>query len=273
MSTYEAPQLNQLGKLARKRFGQNFLHDQNILRKIHAAINAKPTDKLVEIGPGTGALTEGLLAANPNLTAIELDKDLIAGLKAKFFNYPNFTLHQGDALKFDFTHLLDEASDTQLRLIGNLPYNISTPLLLHLFSYHAHIKDMHFMLQEEVVDRLAAAPNSGQWGRLSVISQYYCRIEKLFQVPPNCFVPRPKVNSAIVRLTFKPSEQLTALDTDILSETVRLSFSQRRKTLRNNLKGVITSTSIEKLGLNPQARPETLSLDDFIKLANFRVGN
>lgn len=266
-----ATSLAHLGKLARKRFGQNFLHDQNILHKIHLAINAKPEDQLVEIGPGTGALTEGLLAANPRLTAIELDKDLIAGLKTKFFNYPDFTLHQGDALKFDFASL---ASPQQpLRLIGNLPYNISTPLLIKLFDYAGLIKDMHFMLQEEVVDRLAAQPNTSQWGRLSVLSQYFCKVEKLFQVPPGCFVPQPKVNSAIVRLTFKAAEELTALNTQTLSDTLRLSFAQRRKTLRNNLKGVITSANLEHLGLNPQARPETLTLEDFIKLANFRENN
>lgn len=266
-----ANQLKELGKLARKRFGQNFLHDQNILHKIHTAINAKPEEILVEIGPGTGALTEGLLAANPNLTAIELDKDLIAGLKTKFFNYPNFTLHQGDALKFDFASLVKE--NQPLRVIGNLPYNISTPLLIKLFGYAELIKDMHFMLQEEVVDRLAAQPNTGQWGRLSVLSQYFCKVEKLFQVAPGCFVPQPKVNSAIVRLTFKPTEELTALDTQVFSDTLRLCFAQRRKTLRNNLKGVITGEQLEQLGLNPQARPETLSLENFIQLANFRAAN
>jgi len=257
------------GHKARKRFGQNFLQDTGMIRKIVRAITPTGKDHLVEIGPGMGAITELLLAENGQLDVIELDRDLIPGLRVKFFNYPEFTIHEADALKFDFAQL--RKTDEKLRIVGNLPYNISTPLIFHLLSFQGLIHDMHFMLQKEVVERLAAKPVTGEWGRLSVMAQYYCDIEKLFLVPPECFKPQPKVESAIVRMTPKQQPTHQALDEKILGETLRLAFAQRRKTLRNNMKGYVTAEQLEALNLDPQRRPETLSLEEFVKLANFRA--
>ena len=257
------------GHKARKRFGQNFLQDTGMIRKIVRAIAPAGKDHLVEIGPGMGAITELLLEENGQLDVIELDRDLIPGLRVKFFNYPEFTLHEADALKFDFAKL--RKTDEKLRIVGNLPYNISTPLIFHLLSFQGLIHDMHFMLQKEVVERLAAKPGTGEWGRLSVMAQYYCDIENLFLVPPECFKPQPKVESAIVRMTPKQQPTHQALDEKILGETLRLAFAQRRKTLRNNMKGYVTVEQLEALDLDPQRRPETLSLEEFVKLANFRA--
>ena len=257
------------GHKARKRFGQNFLQDTGIILKIVRAIAPAGKDHLVEIGPGMGAITELLLEENGRLDVIELDRDLIPGLRVKFFNYPEFTLHEADALKFDFAKL--RKTDEKLRIVGNLPYNISTPLIFHLLSFQGLIHDMHFMLQKEVVERLAAKPGTGEWGRLSVMAQYYCDIENLFLVPPECFKPQPKVESAIVRMTPKQQPTHQALDEKILGETLRLAFAQRRKTLRNNMKGYVTVEQLEALDLDPQRRPETLSLEEFVKLANFRA--
>jgi len=257
------------GHKARKRFGQNFLQDTGMIRKIVRAIAPAGKDHLVEIGPGMGAITELLLEENGQLDVIELDRDLIPGLRVKFFNYPEFTLHEADALKFDFAQL--RQADEKLRIVGNLPYNISTPLIFHLLSFQGLIQDMHFMLQKEVVERLAAKPGTGEWGRLSVMAQYYCDIENLFLVPPECFKPQPKVESAIVRMTPKQQPTHQALDEKILGETLRLAFAQRRKTLRNNMKGYVTAEQLEALDLDPQRRPETLNLEEFVKLANFRA--
>ena len=257
------------GHKARKRFGQNFLQDTGMIRKIVRAIAPAGKDHLVEIGPGMGAITELLLEENGQLDVIELDRDLIPGLRVKFFNYPEFTLHEADALKFDFAQL--RKTDEKLRIVGNLPYNISTPLIFHLLSFQGLIQDMHFMLQKEVVERLAAKPGTGEWGRLSVMAQYYCDIENLFLVPPECFKPQPKVESAIVRMTPKQQPTHQALDEKILGETLRLAFAQRRKTLRNNMKGYVTAEQLEALDLDPQRRPETLNLEEFVKLANFRA--
>ena len=257
------------GHVARKRFGQNFLQDTGMIRKIVRSIAPSGSDHLVEIGPGLGAITELLLEENGQLDVVELDRDLIPGLRVKFFNYPDFTIHEADALKFDFAQL--RKSDEKLRIVGNLPYNISTPLIFHLLSFQGLIQDMHFMLQKEVVERLAAKPGTGQWGRLSVMAQYYCEIDNLFLVPPECFKPRPKVDSAIVRMTPKQQPSHLALDEKILGDTLRLAFSQRRKTLRNNMKGAVTGEQLEALNLDPQRRPETLSLEEFVKLANYRA--
>ncbi|WP_027849339.1 16S rRNA (adenine(1518)-N(6)/adenine(1519)-N(6))-dimethyltransferase RsmA [Marinospirillum minutulum] len=257
------------GHKARKRFGQNFLQDTGMIRKIVRAIAPAGKDHLVEIGPGMGAITELLLEENGQLDVIELDRDLVPGLRVKFFNYPEFTLHEADALKFDFAQL--RQADEKLRIVGNLPYNISTPLIFHLLSFQGLIQDMHFMLQKEVVERLAAKPGTGEWGRLSVMAQYYCDIENLFLVPPECFKPQPKVESAIVRMTPKQQPTHQALDEKILGETLRLAFAQRRKTLRNNMKGYVTAEQLEALDLDPQRRPETLNLEEFVKLANFRA--
>ena len=181
---------------ARKRFGQNFLRDTGVIgRIVHEAIDPRPGERLVEIGPGQGALTEPLLDAADSLEVIELDRDLIPGLRVQFFNYPNFVIHEGDALKYDFASLRGEG--VALRVVGNLPYNISTPLIIHLLGAGSAVADMHFMLQKEVVERMAAEPGGSDWGRLSVMAQYYCQVEQLFTVPPEAFVPSPAVESAI----------------------------------------------------------------------------
>ena len=251
---------------ARKRFGQNFLRDLGIISRIVRAVGPRSTDRLVEIGPGQGALTEPLLEAAGHLEVIELDRDLIPGLRVQFFNYPDFVIHEGDALKFDFAAL--KGDGPALRVVGNLPYNISTPLIVHLLAAGDAVEDMHFMLQKEVVERLAAEPGGTDWGRLSVMAQYYCHVEQLFIVPPEAFVPRPKVDSAIVRLT--PHEKLphVADDPALLFELVKLAFGQRRKTLRNNVKGRVSHETLESLGIDPVRRPQTLSVAEYVAIAN-----
>ncbi|TLX57845.1 16S rRNA (adenine(1518)-N(6)/adenine(1519)-N(6))-dimethyltransferase [Stutzerimonas nosocomialis] len=251
---------------ARKRFGQNFLHDAGVIHRILRAIHPREGERLVEIGPGQGALTEGLLGSGAQLDVVELDLDLIPILQSKFADRTNFTLHQGDALKFDFARLGGEPGS--LRIVGNLPYNISTPLIFHLLE-HAHlIRDMHFMLQKEVVERLAAQPGGGDWGRLSLMVQYHCRVEHLFNVGPGAFNPAPKVDSAIVRLV--PHETLPhpARDPRQLERVVREAFNQRRKTLRNTLKGLLDADGIEAAGVDGSLRPEQLDLAAFVRLAN-----
>jgi 16S rRNA (adenine1518-N6/adenine1519-N6)-dimethyltransferase len=248
---------------ARKRFGQNFLHDQNIIRRIVACIRPKPGEVLLEIGPGQGAITAELLASGCELNAVELDRDLVALLQSRFGDQPNFHLRSGDALELD----LDDIAP-RLRVVGNLPYNISTPLMFHLLEQREHIVDMHFMLQKEVVDRLAAAPNSRDYGRLSIMAQYFCRVEWLFDVPPGAFTPRPKVMSAIVRLTPYATLPWPAQSVSILQNLVRTAFNQRRKTLRNAVQGLLTAEQLEQLGIDPQARPETLPVSTFVAMAN-----
>lgn len=255
------------GHVARKRFGQNFLHDPTIIGRIISAIHPKPEDHLIEIGPGLGALTEELLSEAGALEAVELDRDLIPVLRTKFFRYEDkFRIHEADALKFDFATL--QTDQRPLRVVGNLPYNISTPLIFHLLSFSGLIQDMHFMLQKEVVDRLAAGPGDANYGRLGIMAQYYCRVDKLFIVPPGAFNPAPKVDSAIVRLT--PYEQLPvqAQDVGLLQDVVRTAFGQRRKTLRNNLKPLISGDRLEAIGIDPSQRPERLGLADFVKIAD-----
>ncbi|MFW3613750.1 16S rRNA (adenine(1518)-N(6)/adenine(1519)-N(6))-dimethyltransferase RsmA [Billgrantia antri] len=252
---------------ARKRFGQNFLRDPGIISRIVRAIAPRPGDRLVEIGPGQGALTEPLLeATGGHLEVIELDRDLVPGLRVQFFNYPGFVVHEGDALKFDFRELRSDGEP--LRVVGNLPYNISTPLIGHLLEAGNAIADMHFMLQKEVVDRLAAEPGGADWGRLSVMAQYRCRVDYLFTVPPEAFVPRPKVDSAIVRLTPFAEPPWPASDEALLFRVVRQAFAQRRKTLRNNLKGVIDGDALAALDIDPARRPQTLGVEEFVRIAN-----
>lgn len=245
---------------ARKRFGQNFLHDQNLIRKIVNAINPKPDDHVVEIGPGRGALTELLLKSGCRLDVIEIDRDLAAELREK---HPQLNVIESDILKFDFSQI---EGSRPLRIVGNLPYNISTPLLFKLFNQIDRIRDMYFMLQLEVVNRLTAEHSTSDYGRLSVMSQYYCLNEKLFTVPPEAFIPRPKVMSAIVRLT--PQKQKNEFtDTGILEKILIQAFSMRRKTIRNALKGFVTADEITALGMDPRARPENLSLSNYIAIA------
>lgn len=254
------------GHKARKRFGQNFLQDTGMIRKIVRAIAPAGKDHLVEIGPGMGAITELLLEENGQLDVIELDRDLIPGLRVKFFNYPEFTIHEADALKFDFAQL--RKTDEKLRIVGNLPYNISTPLIFHLLSFQGLIQDMHFMLQKEVVERMAAKPGGGDWGRLSIMVQYHCRVEHLFNVGPGSFSPPPKVDSAIVRLTPYDTLPHPAQDARALDRIVREAFNQRRKTLRNTLKNILSAEDIAAAGVDGSLRPEQLDLAAFVRLAD-----
>ncbi len=256
------------GHQARKRFGQNFLQDSNIINQIIRCIAPTQGHKLVEIGPGLGAITEELLGAIGELDVIELDRDLIPILRTKFFSYGDkFRIHEGDALKYDFNSLIT-ADEQRLRVVGNLPYNISTPLIFHLLGHSGIIEDMHFMLQKEVVQRLAAQPGDNNYGRLSVMAQYRCKVDNLFLVPPEAFNPQPKVDSAIVRLTPYQTQPDSAENDKDLATVVRTSFSQRRKTLRNNLKKMIPCEQIEALGIDPGIRPERIPLSDFIKLSD-----
>lgn len=252
--------------LPRKRFGQNFLQDDAVIGRIADAIHPQPNQHLVEIGPGQGALTEALITSDCRLDVVELDRDLVAGLLAAFSLYPKFKLHSADALKFDFASLSSGA--TPLRIVGNLPYNISTPLIFRLLEFAPLIHDMHFMLQLEVVQRLAASPGSKAWGRLGIMAQYLCEVEHLFDVPPTAFYPPPKVQSAIVRLVPRQQSPWPECDPSVLKQVVQAAFAQRRKTLRNNLKGIMEAEQIEALGLDPGCRSETLELIDFIHIAN-----
>jgi 16S rRNA (adenine1518-N6/adenine1519-N6)-dimethyltransferase len=251
---------------ARKRFGQNFLHDHNIIYNIIAHIQASANQHWVEIGPGQGALTAPLLAQNVQLDVVELDRDLVTLLQRKFDNHPNLTIHSADALNFDFAGLAKNGE--KLHVIGNLPYNISTPLLFHLLSSSVCIADMHFMLQKEVVDRICATPGSKQYGRLSVMMQYYCEGELLFDVPPESFDPIPKVMSAIIRLTPHAQPPVAVTNLENFAQIVAHAFLQRRKTIRNSLKNLLSEQQIAEAGINPSARAETLSLEEFAALSN-----
>jgi 16S rRNA (adenine1518-N6/adenine1519-N6)-dimethyltransferase len=250
----------------RKRFGQNFLHDHTIIYNIISSIQAKPDQRWVEIGPGQGALTEPLLKQGVSLEVVELDRDLVALLREKFKQYPNLKIHSADALRFDFSALAD--NDTKLRVIGNLPYNISTPLMFHLLDNAYCIEDMHFMLQKEVVDRICAAPGSKKYGRLSVMMQYYCATELLFDVPPESFNPAPQVMSAIVRLVPHRQPPVAVNDIAKLNRVVTQAFSQRRKTLRNSMKKLIAEEEIVALGIDPTLRAENITLAEFASLSN-----
>jgi 16S rRNA (adenine1518-N6/adenine1519-N6)-dimethyltransferase len=255
-----------MAHIPRKRFGQNFLHDHRIIYNIISSIQARPGEHWVEIGPGQGALTEPLLKEGVRLDVVELDRDLVALLKEKFKRHDNLRIHSADALKFDFALLVDDSR--KLRVIGNLPYNISTPLMFHLLDNAACIQDMHFMLQKEVVDRICAAPGSKKYGRLSVMMQYYCATELLFDVPPESFDPAPQVMSAIVRLIPHQQPPVEVHDVARLNKVVTQAFSQRRKTLRNSLKTLIAEQDIEALNIDPTLRAEMISLSDFAKLSN-----
>ncbi len=243
---------------ARRRFGQNFLHDKNIRQKIIKAINPQPEDHILEIGPGHGALTELILASGCQLDVIEVDRDLASELRLK---YPDLNVIAEDVLKFDIASLHKKRP---LRVVGNLPYNISTPLLFRLFSNLDVIDDMFFMLQLEVVNRITASHSTKDYGRLSLMSQFYCDSTKLFNVSPEAFVPRPKVTSAVIHLT--PKIQNHSVDVVMLQKILTQAFSMRRKTIRNALKGYVNETQIKMLGLNPQSRPENLDLANFISI-------
>jgi 16S rRNA (adenine1518-N6/adenine1519-N6)-dimethyltransferase len=254
----------------RKRFGQHFLEDQSVLQEIVGCIHPKASDHLVEIGPGQAALTDYLVGHCEHLDAIEIDRDLIGPLE-KRFEHSAFQIHQGDALDFDFTQLV--RADEKLRVVGNLPYNISTPLLFHLFDQLNCIEDMHFLLQKEVVERLCAETNSEHYGRLSVMAQYYCQTFFLFEVGPEAFNPPPKVDSAVIRLMPHAQQTLIANDPKTLSLIVREAFNQRRKTLSNSLKRLLTTQELEELGINPKSRAQELSVAEFVAISNFYSDN
>lgn len=249
----------------KKRFGQHFLHDRNVIGRILAALAPRPGDHIVEIGPGKGALTRELATQLPHFDAVELDRDLLAHLPT-VIPAGKLTLHGADALKFDFCQLMQQGR--KLRLVGNLPYNISTPLLFHLLDQSGCIEDMLFMLQKEVVDRLSAAPGGKDYGRLSVMIQYRCRVEKLFDVAPGAFTPPPKVDSAVVRLTPYEKPPVEVRDPQHFARVVRAAFSQRRKVLRNTLKGLVSAETMLQVGIDPGRRAETLTLAEFAALSS-----
>ena len=252
--------------VARKRFGQNFLVSPGVVAKIVDAVRPRANDNIVEIGPGLGALTEPLLARLDHLHVVEIDRDLIARLRERF-PPERLTIHEGDALQFDFTGL-----GSELRVVGNLPYNISTPLLFHLAACADRVRDMHFMLQREVVERMVAEPGGAEYGRLSVMLQYRFEMERLFLVPPGAFNPAPKVESAVVRMMPRPREQLAAVDANVLEEVVRAAFSQRRKMLRNTLRERVSEADWAALGIDPRRRAEELAVGDYVRIANRQAG-
>ena len=250
---------------ARKRFGQNFLTDARVIQKIVRTIAPEPGQLMLEIGPGQAALTSPIADTGVELHLVELDRDLAAVLAHKFSGQPQVHLHVGDALNIDYRQL---SGNRRFRLVGNLPYNISTPLLFHLLQWSDLIVDMHFMLQQEVVKRMAAGPGSKAWGRLSIMCQYRCEVMPLFEVPPESFTPAPRVQSAIVRLVPHPEPPVQIESMETFQRLVRQAFSMRRKTLRNSFRGLLDVEQIEHAGIDPGLRPEALSLQQFADLSN-----
>ncbi|MGX5730662.1 16S rRNA (adenine(1518)-N(6)/adenine(1519)-N(6))-dimethyltransferase RsmA [Pseudoxanthomonas beigongshangi] len=257
MSSFKAP--------PKKSLGQHFLTDRSYIERIVLAVDPKPGDRLVEIGPGQGAITMPLLRRHCELTAIEFDRDLITPLMEASEGVGRLTIIHKDVLAVDFGKL---AGDERLRLVGNLPYNLSSPILFHALEHAASIRDMVFMLQKEVVDRMAAGPGSKVYGRLSVMLQAYCTVTPLFVVPPGAFRPPPKVDSAVVRMVPRPPAEIGVADSQRFTEVVRAAFGQRRKTLRNALSGVCDGAAIEAAGISPDARAEQVEVAAFIRLAN-----
>ena len=249
---------------ARKRFGQNFLHDQQVIDRIIACIAPQPEDLLVEIGPGQAALTRPLLESGAELHLIELDRDLVARLQKQFSDRSNISIHSCDALRANIPEI---TAQRPFRLIGNLPYNISTPLIFHVLQWHQLVIDMHFMLQKEVVDRMAAAPGSRTYGRLSVMTQFRCKVTPLFDVAPESFTPVPRVSSSIVRLEPLKEPAVDAGSFDNFKRLVTAAFSKRRKTLRNCLKDLLDADQILACDIDPGLRAEQLSLSQFAALA------
>lgn len=264
-----------LGHTARKRFGQNFLHDMNVIHGIVSAINPKKDEFLLEIGPGLAALTEPVAELVNKLTVVEIDRDLAERLRHHPFLNQKLTVIEQDALRFNFREYFESLNlgKDSVRVFGNLPYNISTPLIFHLLTFHDLIKDMHFMLQKEVVKRLCAAPNSKAYGRLTIMAQYYCQVIPVLEVPPTAFKPAPKVDSAVVRLM--PYNQLPypAKDVYWLNRVTTQAFNQRRKTLRNALSTLFSAEQLEALGIDLTARAENLTIADYVRLANWLYEN
>lgn len=251
----------------RKRFGQNFLQDESVIQRIVASLAPRPDDNVIEIGPGLGALTKPLLSLLPALTAIEIDTSLYPHLE-KLAHDKTLRLVKQDALQVDFSHF-----GSDLRLIGNLPYNISTPLLFHILHYEATVRDMHFMLQKEVVERLAAEPGNGDYGRLSVMVQYHAEVSYLFDVPPESFYPAPKVMSSVVRIVPYHTKPILCKSEKALQALVTQAFSMRRKTLANTLKPFLSRDQIMHLDIDPGLRPEQLSIQQFVALADCWFAN
>ena len=249
---------------ARKRFGQHFLHDRSVLERIAREVAPQPDQALVEIGPGRGALTEMLIGKSATLDCVEIDRDLAAELTQRWGATPGFTLHTGDALDYDFAALAARRG-RRLRVIGNLPYNISTPLLFHIAAAHEHIDDLHVMLQKEVIDRIAAAPGSGEYGRLTVMLAPWIEAKHLFDVGPGAFTPPPRVWSAVARLTIRRAPAFEV--PPAFARTVAAAFSQRRKTLRNALRALVDVDAIVAAGIDPGLRPEVLTPAEFAKIA------
>jgi len=248
---------------ARKRFGQHFLRDPGVIDAIVRAVTPQRSDTIVEIGPGHGAITRPLAARAGILHAIELDRDLASRLRIEFAGDANVTIHEADALAFDYGSL-----DGRLRIVGNLPYNISTPLLFSLLKYRERIDDMHFMLQKEVVDRMAASPGSKAYGRLGIMLGCHFQIDALFDVDRLAFEPPPDVTSSIVRLAPLPAGTYEISNEERLSRLVAQAFSQRRKTIRNSLRKIVDEATLESVGINPGLRPEAISIADYVRLAN-----
>jgi len=255
---------------AKKRFGQNFLVDEQIIADIISAIRPQPEDNMVEIGPGLGALTRPLLKILDRLHVVEIDRDIIARLEKEYPRHDpksRLIIHAGDALGFDFSTL-----ETPLRIVGNLPYNISSPLLFHFSEYAARITDMHLMLQNEVVERMVAVPSTPEYGRLSVMLQYRFHIEKLLDVPPESFRPAPKVNSAIVRMIPLPASEILVQDNRLFAKIVSAAFGQRRKTLRNTLRSFLQEEDFANLGIDARLRAENLSVAEFARVESYLRG-
>lgn len=247
---------------ARKRFGQNFLQDTRIITDIVNAVRPQPDDIVIEIGPGLAAITEPLTRHLRQLHVCEIDRDIIRFLKEQPFA-DQLVIHEGDVLQFDFGSIAGRK-----KIVGNLPYNISTPLLFHLAEVADEVADMHFMLQKEVVERMVAQPKTNDYGRLSVMLQYFFDMEKLIDVPPESFTPAPKVDSAVVRMIPQPDRIGTAADFDGFASLVRQAFSQRRKTLRNNLKGLAGEEDMAAAGIDPQQRAEAVAPERYVALSN-----
>lgn len=253
---------------ARKRFGQHFLVDAGVIDAILRAVHVTKDDVVVEIGPGQGAITSALAANAGQLHAVELDRDLVARLRRQYEGDASVSIHEADALTFDFSTLGE-----RLRIVGNLPYNISTPLLFHLLNYRDRILDMHFMLQKEVVDRMAAGPGSKAYGRLSIMLGCHLNIESLFDVEKSAFDPPPKVTSAVVRLEPLPPGTFDIKDEALLAKLVSNAFMKRRKTIRNSLKDDVDIADLEAVGIDPGLRPEQISIAKYVELSNHMAGS
>lgn len=256
----------QQGHRARKRFGQNFLNDDHVINQIVTAIDPHQGEVLVEIGPGLGAITEPVCERVDHLNVVELDRDLAERLRNHATIADKLSVHEADAMQFDFATLFEDGK--KVKVFGNLPYNISTPLLFHLFTFCDVFETMHFMLQKEVVQRMAAGPGSKTYGKLSIMTQLYCQVIPVIEIGPEAFTPPPKVDSAVVRLVPRPyPKECKSIPT--LNQVCAAAFNQRRKTLRNGLKEIISAEQLEALGVNPTIRPEQVHMDQFIDIANW----